>query len=459
MRVRAADATRPDGSAEVRVRDDAAAPWRTLIAWGPDEMNSDLTGVVDFSADDAGLLVVTSLGANAERRLEVDLRSKTPKVVSEDREYDVTGVLLNPVSHGLEAVAYSRERTTWVFTDERIRKDFELLGTIRKGDIWIRGRDRTDTVWLVKILTSDAPTAYLLFDRRLGKASFLFSEDPKLDHLVLAPKIPVQFSARDGTPLHAYITVPPGLAAEKLPLVVLVHGGPWTRDTWPLDFPVQWLANRGYAVLQVNYRGSTGYGKRFQNAGNLELGGKAIQDLADGKRWAVAQGVADPARVAIMGGSYGGYAALAALTFPPGEFACGVAINAPSDLNLFMAMMPAYWAVARSKWETRLEKEPAFLRSISPLFCAAKVTSPVLLVHNANDVRVTKEHSERMAAALREHGKDATYLLIPGAGHTGGGLPANLRKRWAATEAYLGKHLSGRVEPPADDERWEELLR
>ena len=258
--------------------------------------------------------------------------------------------------------------------------------------------------------------------------------------------------------IYGYLTVPVGVPARSLPLVVLVHGGPWTRDSWDLDFQVQCLANRGYAVLQVNYRGSTGYGKAYQNAGSLEFGGKVIQDLVDGKNWLVAQGLADPARVAIMGGSFGGYATLAALAFRPGEFTCGVAINAISDANLFMATLPPYWTVGRSRFETRMGKDPAFLASISPLHKADQVTSPLLLIHNANDVRVTREHADRMAAALREGGKDVTYLLFPGAGHVSGGTPVNFLRRWAAIEAFLGRHLGGRAEPPCESERWESLL-
>jgi len=459
LRARAAGATKPDNSAEVRVRDDVDAPWRTLLAWGPDEMNSDQTGVVGFSADDAKILVVTSLGANAERLIEVDPGTGEWKVLSGNPRFDVADVMIDPVRHSLQAVGFAGERTSWVFFDRAAGADFDRLGRVRAGDIWIRGRDRTDRKWLVKYVGTDAPTTYYYYDRPTGKATYLFSEDPKLEGVRLAPKTPIRFKARDGLELYGYLTIPPGIRARGLPLVVLVHGGPWTRDEWGLDFPVQLLANRGYALLQVNYRGSTGYGKAHQNAGDLELGGKAIEDLVDGKSWAVARGIAAADRVAVMGGSFGGYAALAALAFYPGEFRCGIAVNAMSDANLFMATMPPYWAVGRARWEARLGKDPDFLKRISPLSRADRVTSPLLLVHNANDVRVTKEHSDRMAAALRERGKDVTYLLFPGAGHLSGGIPVNLRRRWAAIEAFLGKHLGGRAEPPAEDEKWDSVLK
>ncbi len=422
-------------------------------------MNSDLTGIVGFTADETGILLVTSVGANAERLVEVNLRTGERKILGEDSNFDVTGVMINPRTSTLEAVGYDKERMTWIFTDKGIQADFDYLRTIREGDIWIRSRDRSGTIWLVKYAATNSPTTYFLYNRSARKASFLFSEDPKLENTVLAPKTPIQFKALDGMTIYGYLTLPPGVPARGLPLVVMVHGGPWTRDEWELDFPVQLLANRSYAVLQVNFRGSTGYGKAYQNAGNLEWGGKVIQDFVDGKNWAVAQGLANPKRVSIMGGSFGGYATLAALAFRPEEFSCGIAINASSDLNLLMATMPSYWTVSRARFEMRMGKDPEFLKQISPLTRADQVVSPLLLIHNANDVRVTKEHSDRMAAALRERGKDVTYMLFPDAGHVSAGIPINFLRRWAAIEAFLGKHLGGRVEPPGENEKWEALLK
>jgi dipeptidyl aminopeptidase/acylaminoacyl peptidase len=459
LRVRAAYVTKSDNSAEIRVRDNSGDPWRSLIAWGPDEMNSDFTGIAGFNADDSKIWVITSLGANAERLLEIDIRSGDRKVLSEDPQFDITRLMVNPLRNTLEAVGYEKERMTWQFLDPEVRKDFAALGKIRDGEIHIRGRDRSDGVWLVRFEASDRPTTYYLFDRSAKKAVYIFSEDPKLEGFTLAKKDPIQFESRDGMTINGYMTLPVGIPARNLPLIVQVHGGPWARDSWLLDFPVQCLANRGYAVLQVNFRGSTGYGKAFQNAGNREWGGKVIQDLVDGKNWVVARGIADPKRVAIMGGSFGGYAVLAALVFRPQEFTCGIAINAISDANLFMASMPPYWTTAKARFEIRMGKDPEFLKAISPLQQASQVARPLLIMHNANDVRVKLEHSERMVAALRGSGKDVTYLVFPDAGHVGGGDNANFLRRWAAIEAFLGKHLGGRVEPPSPDEMWDQLIR
>jgi dipeptidyl aminopeptidase/acylaminoacyl peptidase len=459
LRVRAAYVTKPDNSAEIRVRDGLKDPWRSLIAWGPDEMNSDFTGVAGFNADDSKIWIITSLGANAERLLEVDIRTGDRRVLSEDPQFDVTRLMVNPLRNTLEAVGYEKERMTWLFLDPEVRKDFAALGTIRDGEIDIRGRDRSDRIWLVRFEASDRPTTYYHFDRSAKKAAYLFSEDPKLEKFQLAKKDPIQFKSQDGMTIYGYLTLPVGVPPKNLPLVVQVHGGPWTRDSWRLDFPVQCLANRGYAVLQVNFRASTGYGKAYQNAGNLEWGVKVIQDLVDGKNWVVARGIADPERVAIMGGSFGGYAVLAALAFRPQEFTCGIAINAISDANLFMASMPPYWTISKARFETRMGKDPEFLKAISPLQKASDVIRPLLIMHNANDVRVKLEHSERMVAALRTAGKDVTYLVFPDTGHVGGGAYANFLKRWAAIEAFLGKNLGGRVEPPSEAERWDRLIR
>jgi len=288
LHVRAAYVTKSDNSAEILVRDGLEDPWRSLIAWGPDEMNSDFTGVAGFNAEDSKIWIITSLGANAERLLEIDIRSGDRKVLSEDPQFDITRLMVNPLRNTLEAVGYERERMTWQFLDPEVRKDFAALGKIRDGEIHIRGRDKSDRVWLVRYEASDSPTTYYHFDRSAKKAVFLFSEDPKLEKFQLAKKTSIQFRSQDGMVISGYLSLPVGVSPKNLPLVVQVHGGPWTRDGWNLDFPVQFLANRGYAVLQVNFRGSTGYGKAFQNAGNLEWGGKVIQDLLDFKAEPVA---------------------------------------------------------------------------------------------------------------------------------------------------------------------------
>ncbi len=459
MVVRAATLKKPDGSTVILVRDGAALPWRQLLRWGPGEIDSDNTGVVGFNEGNDKLWIVTSLDADAERFLEVDCRTGERKALGADPHFDVDGWMIDPVGNTLEGVSFLKERSEWTFFDKDVAEDYEFLETVRKGEILVRGRDRADRTWVVRFRAPDSPTVYYLFDRSARKAEFLFSEDPKLERFEFAKMEPVGFRATDGMTIHGYLTCPPGVPAQGLPLVVLVHGGPWTRDTWSLNFIVQWLANRGYAVLQVNFRGSTGYGKAYQNAGDLEWGGKIIQDLVDGKNWAVAKGIADPRRVAVMGGSFGGYAALACLAFRPLEFCCGVDMSGISDLNAFLAAMPARWTTSRARFEKRMGKDPEFLKSISPVFAADRIVRPLFISHNANDTRVNLEQAERMAAAVRKNGKEVTYLVFGNAGHLGGGGIFSVLRRYAAIEEFLGKTLGGRVEPPGPNEKWDDLKR
>jgi dipeptidyl aminopeptidase/acylaminoacyl peptidase len=260
---------------------------------------------------------------------------------------------------------------------------------------------------------------------------------------------PVDIPARDGLVMPCYLTLPASGPTKNLPLVLLVHGGPWARDAWGFSPDVQWLANRGYAVLQVNYRGSSGFGKAHLNAGNREWAAKMHDDLIDATEWAIAQGYADRNRIAIMGGSYGGYATLVGLTYTPEYFACGVDIVGPSNLLTLMASIPPYWKPIRSLFTLRLgdpDTEPEFLKSRSPLFLADRIVRPLLIAQGANDPRVKQPESDQIVAAARNNGKDVLYLLYKDEGH-GFARPENRISYSAAAEAFLAKHLGGRFEP------------
>jgi dipeptidyl aminopeptidase/acylaminoacyl peptidase len=269
---------------------------------------------------------------------------------------------------------------------------------------------------------------------------------------------PISFRARDGLTLHGYLTLPPDRTAAGLPMVVLVHGGPWERDSWRFHPVVQWLANRGYAVLQVNFRGSTGYGKAHLHAGTREWGGTMLTDLLDGKVWAVREGYADPGKVCVMGASYGGYAALAALAFMPTEFACGIAFAAPSDL---VALTRSRSSRHKPLWDARVgrpETEEAFLRSRSPLFATDRIVAPLLVIHGGNDRNVQRLHSDRVVARLRAEGKPVEYLVFPDESHGLARFLNRLRLR-AVIEDFLARHLGGRYEPPTAEEDWSPFVR
>ena len=454
LEVQAAQTQRADGSTELRVRGGDGG-WRVFLTWGADETSG---GVAGFSPDNAKMWLMSSVDANATRLLEVDLATGDSTVVAEDPQYDVSSILRHPKTRALEAVSFTRARTEWTALDPALAPDFDALSKACTGDWSIVSRDLADTTWIVAYVQDSGPAAYYAYDRAAKTAAFLFSAKPDLDKYALAAMEPVSFPARDGLTLHGYLTLPVGEEPASLPLVLLVHGGPWARDMWGYSSMVQWLANRGYAVLQINFRGSAGYGKAFLNAGDREWGAKMHTDLLDGKAWAIAQGYADPEKVAIMGGSYGGYATLAGLAFTPKEFVCGVDIVGPSNLTTLLETIPPYWSTLVATFYKRMGRmdEPDFLKSRSPLFSADKITKPLLIAQGANDPRVKQAESDQIVDAMRAKNLPVEYLVFPDEGH-GFARPENNLKFTAAAESFLARYLGGRAEPPSPEESSAEL--
>jgi dipeptidyl aminopeptidase/acylaminoacyl peptidase len=452
FRVRVAQVFLPDGGTEIRVRDDEKSPWHTFLKWGPDE---SFGGVAGFTPDNGGVYLISSVDANAARLLEVELATGKQAVVAEDKQYDVSGILTHPTKHTLEAVEFIRDKSEWTLIDKSLQADFDAIRKVRAGDFYIVSRDLADKTWIVNYVVDDGPVPFYVYDRASKKATFLFSNRPALEKYTLAKMQPVSFLARDGMTIHGYLTLPVGLEPKNLPMVLNVHGGPWGRDTWGLDNEAQWLANRGYAVLQINFRGSTGYGKAFVNAGDREWAGKMHADLIDGKNWAVKQGYADGRKVCIMGGSYGGYATLVGVTFTPDEFACGVDIVGPSNLVTLLSTIPPYWTPVKSLFKKRvgdLETEQEFLKSRSPLFRADQIKAPLLIGQGANDPRVKQAESDQIVAAMRQNGKPVEYIVFPDEGH-GFARPENRLIFYAAAEPFLAKYLGGRAEAPSEKEK------
>ncbi len=453
--VRAAVAVRADGSSCIRVRDAAGSPWRTLDEI---EFADGTPRLVAFSPDDRELFVITAKDANAARLMRYDLETGAATVVASDPQYDVEDVYVDPATNALAAVALSRARIDWTVIDPQFTADFATLRGLHPGDFKILAAS-SDGNTLVVLYTSDTePPAYFIYDRRTKRAAFLFRTNDALLEYALAPMEPIVFAARDGLEIHGYLTLPAGVEPRKLPTVVLVHGGPWWRDRWGYDASVQWLANRGYAVLQVNFRGSTGYGKDFLNAGDREWAGAMRTDLLDARDWAIAQGYADPARVGIFGGSYGGYAVLAALAFTPDAFACGVDVVGPSNLNAFLAAIPAYWEQMRSMLALRVGEDPAFLDAQSPIHRAGEICAPLLIAHGANDPRVAQRESDQIVETLRAKGIPVTYVVFENEGHDFAD-PANNKRLTAVTERFFAETLGGRVQPPQPGEEIEPFLR
>jgi dipeptidyl aminopeptidase/acylaminoacyl peptidase len=458
MQIRAAEAMHADGSVEIRVRDNAGSPWRTFVTWGPDE---SFGGIAGFTADDRRALLISSVDANAARLLEVDLATGAMSVIAEDQQYDVSGIMRHPRTHQLEAVLFVRERREWQLLDPSLESDFAVLRVVRPGEFSILSRDLADRTWVVAYDSDTGPVYYYLYDRATRQSQLLFSNRPQLERYQLAAMQPIKFTARDGMTIYGYLTLPNGVEPKNLPLVVDVHGGPWVRDAWGLNNEVQWLANRGYAVLQVNYRGSTGYGKRYLNAGDREWAAKMHTDLIDGKNWAVSQGYADAGRAAIYGGSYGGYAALVGVTFTPGEFTCAVDAFGPANLSTLIRTVPPYWATMLAMMHKRVgnpDTDQEFLDSRSPVFKADQIRVPLMVVQGANDVRVKITESDQIVEAARNNGKEVEYLVFPDEGH-GFARPENRLKYYAAVEQFLAKYLDGRAEPATEMESIQSLLR
>lgn len=458
FRVRAAQVFLPDGGNEIRVRDDEKSPWRILRKWGPDE---SFGGIAGFTPDNRGVYLISSVEANAARLMEVDLATGKDRVVVEDKQYDIAWVLTHPKTHKLEAVLFIRERSEWTVIDKSLQADFEAIRKAHEGDFYIGSRDLEDNTWIVGYVVDNAPAPTYAYDRASKKATFLFSDRPALEKHKLAKMQPISFQARDGMTIYGYLTLPVGLEPRNLPMVLNPHGGPWGRNTWGLDNGAQWLANRGYAVLQINFRGSTGYGKAYLNAGDREWAGKMHTDLIDGKNWAVKQGYVDPRRVCIMGGSYGGYATLVGVTFTPDEFVCGVDAFGPSNLATLLTNIPPYWEPIKSLLTKRVGNpatEEGFLRARSPLFKAEQIKAPLLIAQGANDVRVKQVESDQIVAAMRKNGKPVEYIVFPDEGH-GFFRPENSLIFYAAAEPFLAKYLGGRAEPPSEKEKVEEFRK
>jgi dipeptidyl aminopeptidase/acylaminoacyl peptidase len=448
--VRAAVATTPDGGSVLRLRDSADTPWRDFIVWTSSDALS--SGPLGFTADGRTLHVLDSRDANATRLLRVDAASGAATVVAEDPRYDVGGVVVHPDTREVQLVSFIRARQEWSVLDPALADDLAALKSLNPGDFGIVDRTHADDRWIVGFTRDTESVSYWVYERATRRGTFLFHTRPELAKYTLAEMRPIAFTSRDGKLIEGYLTLPAGRPPKRLPTVLNVHGGPWHRDTWGYAPEAQWFANRGYACLQVNFRGSTGYGKDFLNAGNREWGAKMHDDLVDGVRWAIDEGYADPERVAIYGGSYGGYAALVGATFTPELFRCAVDIVGPSNLITFIETIPPYWSTFLSMLKERVgdpETEPDFLQSRSPLTFVDRMRIPLLIAQGANDPRVKQSESEQIVAALAAKNIPHEYLLFPDEGH-GFAKPENRLRFYAAAEHFLATHLGGRQEPPGD---------
>src|ERR1700729_610120 len=444
--VRGSVAPRPDGSVVLMVRDSADDDWRELLTVGAEDAVT--TGPIEFSDDGGSLLALSSVGANTGRLVRIDLATGEQQVLAEDPEADVSDVRIHPDTREPQIVTFQKDRSEYLVLDPSVAGDLAAIRALHPGDPVFTSADDADATWLVAFTNDSGPIQYFTYDRASKTGRFLFENRPELSRYRLASMEPFSFTARDGLTVHGYVTFPPEGGRAGLPAVLDVHGGPWARDNWGFNPEAQWLANRGYLCVQVNFRGSTGYGKAFINAGDREWGGRMHDDLVDAVGFITGQGWADPARVAIYGGSYGGYAALVGASFTPDLFSCAVDIVGPSNLKTLIETIPPYWAPLIAQYHRRVG-DPAtdadFLWSRSPLSRVHDIKIPLLIAQGANDPRVKQAESEQIVAALREAGIEHEYLLFPDEGH-GFAKPENRLRFYAAAEKFLARHLGGRSE-------------
>ncbi len=416
---------------------------------------------VRFTRDGKGLYLATNKGDVDKIQLTLlDLDSGKTTVIDKDPldQVDFGGALFSDLTHELLLTYYVGDRVRVYPKQERFKSDYEKLRQLLpEGEIGFSSMTADENIWLVSISRDVDPGSVYLFDRTRGRVEFLYKSRPKLLSEWLSEMRPVQYKARDGMSIYGYLTVPKGLEPKNLPVVMWIHGGPWARDIWGYNAYAQFLANRGYAVFQPNFRGSVGYGKKYLNAGNKQWGTGSMQhDITDAVKYLIEQGIADPKRVAIAGGSYGGYATLAGLAFTPDLYACGFDIVGPSNIITLLNSIPPYWKPIQKVFEKRVgnmndPEEKKMLEAQSPLNSATNIKAPLYVVQGANDPRVKKAESDQIVTALRDLGREVEYMVAPDEGH-GFANELNRLAMVTAMEKFLAKHLGGRAQAEVREE-------
>jgi len=458
LAVRFAAKPTPDGGQEILRLDGAA--WKPFTTIPGDD--SLTTQPLFFTGDDKSLYMIDSRGRDKSALTLVDAGAGTHAVVGESPKADVAGIIGDPVSKKVLAYAAEYDRTEWTAIDPALNADFTFLKSQIPGEWELLSQTKDNNLWTLRIDNVTEPVKFVLYDRKARKLTTLFSARPKLEGAPLAAMHARVIKSRDGLDLVSYLTLPKdsdpdgdGVPAKPLPMVLNVHGGPWGRDSFGYNAEHQWLANRGYAVLSVNFRASTGFGKAFVNAGDREWAGKMHDDLIDAVNWAVANKIANKDKVTIYGGSYGGYATLVGLTFTPTTFACGVDIVGPSNLTTLLNSIPAYWTAFLDNLKRRVGNPTTpdgqkLLKDRSPLFRADKIERPLLIAQGANDPRVKQAESDQIVSAMTQKKLPVTYVLYKDEGH-GFARPENRTSFYAISEAFLSKCLGGRFEPIGQD--------
>ncbi|MBW1878159.1 MAG: S9 family peptidase [Deltaproteobacteria bacterium] len=458
LALRLAAESTPEGGFQLFERKEGE--WKPMFSWGRDDALTSGPVMVDARRNLAW--IKDSRKRDTAALVSMNLETGERTVVGESDHADVAGVLVHPTTRKVEAWSENYERIHWHVLDPAVAADLERLRAVARGDLDVVSRNKRDDQWVVVFTPDDGPATYYHYDRTTGIARKLFTTRPELEGAPLTRMHPAIIRARDGLDLVSYLSLPrladpeaTGRPATPLPMVLVVHGGPWARDEFGYNVFHQWLANRGYAVLSVNFRGSTGFGKAFLNGADHEWGRRMHEDLLDAVQWAIDEGVAQPDRIAIMGGSYGGYATLVGLTFTPERFACGVDIVGPSNLETLLATIPPYWKPVVETFTKRVgdpgtEAGRALLRERSPLHRAHAIARPLLIGQGANDPRVKQAESDQIVSAMQDNGLRVTYVLFPDEGH-GFARPENNLAFFGVSEAFLARCLGGTYQPLGDD--------
>ena len=456
LNVRMATKARPDGGSDYFRVTNGAIETTPFLSYGLDD--SLTTSPQGYSTDGKTLYWIDSRGRDTAALFAQDTATGKMTLLAQDKRADIGGALTDPKTGRAQAYAVDYLKNEYVALDDSIRGDLAFLKAQNKGEFYIGSRTDADDKWVVSFDPVNAPPSTWLYDRTGKSLKQLYVGRPELVGQPLVGMFPQEIKARDGLNLVSFLTLPKsadpdgdGKANAPVPMVLFVHGGPWARDGFGFNGYHQWLANRGYAVLSVNYRGSTGFGKNFISAGDLQWGRKMHDDLIDAVDWAVKQGVTTPDKVAIMGGSYGGYATLAGLTFTPKTFACGVDIVGPSNLFTLLQTIPPYWEAGKQQFYKRMgdpttDAGKALLKERSPLTFADKIERPLLIGQGANDPRVNVNESDQIVAAMTAKNIPVTYVVFPDEGH-GFARPTNNIAFNAVAENFLSKCLGGRAEP------------
>ncbi len=417
-------------------------PWETLAAYASTEDGIEPLG---FTADNRSLLVLYGGGEDTLGLYRFDIAQRKPvELLFRRKDYDVSGVWLHPATHAVAAVLYDTERPEVFWADPEFRQIQAAMDRVLTNCVNMVVSASRDGSRVLMLSSSDRnPGAYYLVDARTKKWEKLFEMTTEIPVDEMAEMKPIRYRARDGLTLQGYLTLPVSGPRTNLPLVINPHGGPWVRDRWGFDPDVQFLANRGYAVLRVNFRGSSGYGLSFLRAGHKEWGRKMQDDLTDGVRWAVAEGIADPKRVAIYGGSYGGYATMAGLVFTPELYRCGVNIAGVTDIDTFIKRPEAQTRASRV-WATHaigdVKREKEQLEEVSPLNHVDRIQAPVFLAYGGQDERVPISQGKRLAEELRKHGKSFELMVKDEEGH-GFLREENRIEFYRRVDAFLKEHL------------------